>query len=232
MQSSKRAFSLCGCKLDRDILGELWRVLKKDASPEAETSVSTHRKTHGEVTVTKVADLDELWAALGNKGVANLELAVTDPGSNGIAGDARSSSISFEPWRAWVEVKGPDETWVLGRAQAIEKRLRDAQPTLPADPEAVYVVAPAVGAVGGLLIFFLRKYGILHGWQVLVPLVFADLAVSVITWWWWRRRNSTEIVPANSRVGWSRADKISLVATIVTVLSLALAAFQEWGPKH
>jgi hypothetical protein len=229
MQSSNRTFSLCGCKLDRDILGELWRVLNKDASASAETSVSTHR----EITVIKAAGLDELWAELGNpKRVANLQLKVTDPGANGIAEETRSSSVSFEPWRAWVTVNGPDETWVRGRAQALETRLRDARPALPADPEAVYVVAPGVGAVGGLLIFFLWRHGVLHGWPVLVPLLLADLAISVITWWWWRRRNTTEIVLADSRVSWSRADKISFTATIVAVLSLALAAFQEWGPKH
>ena len=185
------------------------------------------------ITRFDARNLEELWAELGKPNrVANLELKVTDPGPNGVAEEMRYSSVSFEPLRAWVHVKGPDETWVLGRAQQIKRRLRRTRRKLAGDPAAVYLVASVVGGAGVLVVYFLWLSGIVHGWLVWVLLLLADLAISVIIWRWWRRRNTTEIVLEDSRRPWSRDNRINLVATAVAVLSLALAAYQTWGPKH
>jgi hypothetical protein len=122
---------------------------------------------------------------------------------------------------------------VRGRAQQIEELLRATRMKLPGDPEASLALGPSMGLVIGFLVFALWISGAIHSWLVALPLLLAGAAISVIAWRWWRRRNTTEIVlNDSSSKPWSRADVISLVATAVAVLSLALAALQTWGRKH
>lgn len=236
MQSSNRAlnvsraFDVYGCKLSRRILDELWQDLNEGASSRATATVSTRTgNTRTGITTREEASLERLWANLRNPDrVTNLDLKVADDA----ASEMRYCSVSFEPRRARVDVNGSDRTWVRGRAQVIEEKLRSTRGSFPADPEAVYVAAAGAGSASFLLVLYLWLFGIVRGWLILGLLLLAGLAISVISGRWWRRRNATEIVLEERRIPWNRADRISFIATVVAVLSLALAAWQTWGPKH
>lgn len=66
-----------------------------------------------------------------------------------------------------------------------------------------------------------------------ISLLVAAFGLSLVLWRWLSRRNATRIILTNDkRQPWSRADRIAGGIFVVTVLSLAVIAYQTWGPKH
>jgi hypothetical protein len=74
--------------------------------------------------------LDELLAALGApERLAEIEMHMYDPGADWGAGtdQGRSTYVLVNVKSAFVSVTGPDDTWVMGRAEKLGRLLRSTR---------------------------------------------------------------------------------------------------------
>jgi hypothetical protein len=131
-----------------------------------------------------------------------------------------------------VSVTGPDDTWVLGRAEELRRLLRGTRTRFAWSPLYSATVAMGFFVVALVPADLPVSLGGLHKAASTLLLV-AAFGLSLALWRWLSRRNATRIIlTSDKRQPWSRADWISGGILAVTVLSLAVIAYQTWGPKH
>ena len=231
MRSIRRIFPVYGCKLTRDSLDAVWRTVTKDASGAA----LSHAATTQGIAQIQEPTLDKLLAELGApERLAEIEFHMYDPGADRSAGmdQARAAHVWVNAKRTLVRVNGPDDTWVLGRAEELRRLLRDTRTRFALSPLSSATVAMwffIVALVPDYLLAYLTK---VHK-AALISLLVAAFGLSLALWRWLSRRNATRIIlTSDKRQPWSRADRIAGGILIVTVLSLTVIAYQTWGPKH
>jgi hypothetical protein len=232
MRSIRRIFLVYGCKLTHDSLDAVWQTVTKDASNGA----LSHAATTQGIAQIQEPTLEKLLTELGApEQLTEIEFHMYDPGADRSAGmdQGRSTYVSVNAKRTIVTVAGPDDTWVLGRAEEMRRLLRDTRTRFalspPLSPATVAIWFFSVALVPADLLGALTK---VHE-AVLISLLVATFGLSLALWRWLSRRNATRIIlTSDKRQPWSRADWIASGILVVTVLSLAVIAYQAWGPKH
>jgi hypothetical protein len=231
MRSIKRRFHVYGCKLSRNDLNDVWRTVTKDASDGA---ISYALTTQG-IAQVQEPTLDGLLAALGApERLAEIEIHMYDPGANRGAGtdQERSTHVFVNAKSTFVSVTGPDDTWVLGRAEELGRLLRGTRTRFATSPRSSATIAMFFFTVALVPDDLLGLLTNVHR-AVVVSLLMGVFGLSLALWRWLSRRNATRIILASDkRQPWSRADWIASGILVVSVVSLAVIAYQTWGPKH
>lgn len=229
MRSFSSRFHVYGCNLTRDRLAAVWGTVTKDASDRAISYVWTTRG----IASVRDPTLDELFAGLdASARLAELEFRMLDPASQGAGSEQDKSVIVLVDAKStFVAVSGPDQTWVLGRAEELRSLLRATRRRFAGNPGSPALVATWFLTVALLpldLLVFLTKVPV----AIVLSLVGALTGLSLALWRWLRRRNATRIIlDGDRRQPWVRADWIAIGILVVGVLSLAVVAYQAWWPK-
>jgi hypothetical protein len=234
VRSFSSRFHVYGCNLTRDRLAAVWGTVTKDASDRAISYAWTARG----IASVRDPTLDELFAGLdASARLAELEFRMLDPASQGAGSEQDKSEqdksviVLVDAKSTFVAVSGPDQTWVLGRAEELRSLLRDTRRRFAGNLSSPALVATWFLTVALLpldLLVFLTKVPV----AIVLSLVGALTGLSLALWRWLRRRNATRIIlDGDRRQPWVRADWIAIGILVAGVLSLAVVAYQAWWPK-
>jgi hypothetical protein len=133
MRSIRHIFLVYGCKLTHDSLDAVWQTVTKDASVGA----LSHAATTQGIAQIQEPTLDKLLTELGApEQLMEIEFHMYDPGADRSAGmdQGRSTHVTVNAKRTIVTVAGPDDTWVLGRAEELRRLLRDTRTRFALSP--------------------------------------------------------------------------------------------------
>ena len=231
MRSIRRIFPVYGCKLTHDSLDAVWRTVTKDASDGA----LSHAATTQGIAQIQEPTLDKLLTELGApERLMEIEFHMYDPGADRSAGmdQARSTHVWVNAKRTLVSVTGPDDTWVLGRAEELGRLLRSTRTPFALSPRSSATAAMWFFIVAVVPADLPVSLTGIHK-AASISLLVAAFGLSLAFWRWLSRRNATRIILTNDkRQPWSRADWIAGGILVVAVVTLAVIAYQTWGSKH
>ena len=235
MRTFSSRFHVYGCNLTRDRLAAVWGTVIKDASDRAISYVWTTRG----IASVRDTTLDELFAGLdASARLAELEFRMfdpadrADPATQGAGSEQdRSVIVLVDAKSTLVAVSGPDQAWVLGRAEELRGLLRGTRRRFAGNLSSPALVATWFLTVALLpldVLVFLTKVPL----AIVLSLAGALIGLSLALWRWLRRRNATRIILGGAgRQPWVRADWIAIGILVVGVLSLAVVGYQAWWPK-
>lgn len=207
-----------GCKLKRHDLDRLWELCAKDASANA--SLSAEMKDG--ISEYSQDKLNTLLDELDNPPrLPELTITVND--------GQRRISISVERTEVAVNVAGPDETWVRGRAAEIKSALRKSQTFIRLNPIAGGALPALLALIAMYSILFATASDFISVGQLAVVIfgtltVGGALAMAVV-----RQVANTISLSDAARPPWTRTDKISVAILAVAVITVGIIAFQTWG---
>jgi hypothetical protein len=172
------------------------------------------------ITTFKAESLEEFLAELdGLETMRNLRVYVSP------RGDSRSTTLGLLLGDVNVSVSGEDETWVLGRAEAIKRRLKITQSRWLVPSRVLFSVGVGANVVSIILTFLLKGRA-----RSVAPFIFTLLSLSawaVLGAQFPLRRSRLELIP-KSHSSWSVVERSMTIIVALGTMVIMLFTILLW----